>query len=423
MPRSKEFDEMYGVMQKEYGLTKSPGEFFLDLNKKETFDSFYAAMKEKYQIKQTPQDLMTLFGIEKLSNNPIPLPTKPQQNSKPILEQQNLNKPVIPTVNNAVVEKPSMFNVGNVVKDIEHPLEIENAPSLSQSKVIEKKPLERTTTQPILPIDDNFVMPQVLSGVEGEVAGIKENRGIDTPILQSNDSKWYVPVETLLQDNKKFLSTINEPLDTEYDNEKDIKNVKHIYDREQNHLKIQSNYIQSNINYLNGSIKEKYGSDDILSDLENDNKALENEINAFENLKTLQVQPKLKAVEQKIQQLNNSYKSQAIDQNKYNAEFASLKAEYDVLSSDVNKIGEKIKEKQDIFYKKYQDPQIQDLIKLKKKSYEIAKQSFETINDERFSKIKEQQEGFTEKQQQVDVKAKLEDKLNSGEITYKEYTE
>jgi N12 class adenine-specific DNA methylase len=433
MPKTKIFEE-FAKKMREDGVVLSDGIIYNNLHNTEFFNNVYEygksigitidkeTFRQKLGVGEIKDDYFTYDknGIKKTPTTPKPT--------------------LVPKVVAPTTPKPTTtlkdFTIPSVQQGIATKKELNLSPSPTKSEVVvEDRPIPKVPQLSDIKPIENFSLPTNLpTQTDYRGANFKQ------PTFDIEPAYSKLSIDDVIADNKTFsnkYSTIyEEESDAKYrldqsnssttdswylsDDRNKLIGQENKYKYEKSNIDNQYKAIDMKAKQLSSIIGDKFKTKDILADIEQENNQINSQLKQFEALKATK-DPILKDLQSKMQSLNQAYQAKQIDENSYKAEFASLSAKYEVEANEVNKKGKEINELQANFQSKFNDPDVNNYLKLLKKKYEVSVEGISLIDDPRFTLIKEKEDKYSVKQQRADEKEKLRMSLNSGEITQAEY--
>ena len=431
MPKNEIFAKFAKQLQAD-GMPLSVGVLYNNMHNQEFFDNLYGILQAD-GMQMDKQTFAKNLGLGTISSDYKTLGIDGKQNQVPIK-----TTPTTPKVTPITTQQPKPtavvpnFNIPSVIKDIKTDERIVNSPIPSATS-IETVPIKPSTLDVSKVEAKAKIQEQAFKGgyyPTGEeqpliFEGKQYNENI-APIKREALPKYdKLFIDDILGDNANFTDKYNntylEKSDIEYQEKQsgqsgynEFKYTKSNYDRQFNALKEYESK-------LNQSISNKFNTSDILTDIQKENESLNSELSKLEKLKSVN-EPLLKSIESDITLLNNRYQNGQIDENAYRAEFAALKARHETINQEINKKTSAIQEQQRQFQSKYSDKEVSDLLRVKQKQFEVAKEGANIINDPKFAKIKEGQANADKAQKIADSKKKLELQLQNKEIDFNKYS-
>ena len=233
---------------------------------------------------------------------------------------------------------------------------------------------------------------------------------ISDDVRISTDAYW--------QDVNNFLVDKDPPKD-EYTIEQHKDNPYEKYKWEKSQLENNLNQINAAIAYNERQLKIKSWDNkpqkdiDILDEMSSEYKIIEAQKTDYEQYQQVQLN-KLKELQQEAQALSTN------DPAKYEAELSRINAEAKVIQDEMNNKIEQINKSQIQFQDKYNNPIIDNILKLKQKQSELSTKAFQLIEKPEYTDIKAQQERFITEQKKSDISEQIREKYINGELTPEE---
>ena len=433
MPRNENFEKFAKNMQS-LGMPASAGILYNNMHNRSVFDKVYdIAVANGLDLDK--ETLIQKIGIGEIKDDYQIL------DSKGIKVKPTAPKPTLaPKVVAPIMPKPTTtlkdFTIPSVQQGIATKKELNLSPSPTKSEVVvEDRPIPKVPQLSDIKPIENFSLPTNLpTQTDYRGANFKQ------PTFDIEPAYSKLSIDDVIADNKtfsnKYSATYEEESDAKYkldqsnssttdswylsDDRNKLIGQENKYKYEKSNIDNQYKAIDVKAKQLSYIIGDKFKTKDILVDIEQGNNQINAQLKQFEALKATK-DPILKDLQSKMQSLNQAYQAKQIDENAYKAEFASLSAKYEVEANEVNKKGKEINELQANFQSKFNDPDVNNYLKLLKKKYEVSVEGISLIDDPRFTLIKEKEDKYSVKQQRADEKEKLRMSLNSGEITQAEY--
>ena len=424
MPRNEFFEKFAKTLQ-ENGMPLSSGIIFNNLHNQAFLDkTFETAVSLGLPIKK--EDLISRAGIGTITQDYQLLDGK----GKKINNYLSQSSKVTPQQPKPTAVVPN-FNIPSVVKDIKTDERIVNSPIPSATS-IETVPIKPSTLDVSKVEAKAKIQEQAFKGgyyptTEEQpliFEGKQYNENI-APIKREALPKYdKLFIDDILGDNANFTDKYNntylEKSDIEYQKKQSSQSGYNEFNYTKSNYDRQFNALKEYESKLTQSISNKFNTSDILTDIQKENESLNSELSKLEKLKSVN-EPLLKSIESDITLLDNRYQNGQIDENAYRAEFAALKARHETINQEINKKTSEIQEQQKQFQSKYSDKEVSDLLRVKQKQFEVAKEGANIINDPKFAKIKEGQANADEAQKIADSKKKLELQLQNKEIDLNQY--
>ena len=430
MPKNEIFAKFAKQLQAD-GMPLSVGVLYNNMHNQEFFDNLYGILQAD-GMQMDKQTFAKNLGLGTISSNYKTLGIDGKQNQVPIK-----TTPTTPKVTPITTQQPKPtavvpnFNIPSVVKDIKTDERIVNSPIPSATS-IETVPIKPSTLDVSKVEAKAKIQEQAFKGgyyPTGEeqpliFEGKQYNENI-APIKREALPKYdKLFIDDILGDNANFTDKYNntylEKSDIEYQEKQSGQSGYNEFNYTKSNYDRQFNALKEYESRLTQSISNKFNTSDILTDIQKENESLNSELSKLEKLKSVN-EPLLKSIESDITLLNNRYQNGQIDENAYRAEFAALKARHETINQEVNKKTSAIQEQQRQFQSKYSDKEVSDLLRVKQKQFEVAKEGANIINDPKFAKIKEGQANADEAQKIADSKKKLELQLQNKEIDLNQY--
>lgn len=235
---------------------------------------------------------------------------------------------------------------------------------------------------------------------------------ISDDVRISTDAYW--------QDVNNFLVDKDPPKD-EYTIEQHKDNPYEKYKWEKSQLENNLNQINAAIAYNERQLniqRESWDNKpqkdiDILDEMSSEYKIIEAQKTDYEQYQQVQLN-KLKELQQEAQALSTN------DPAKYEAELSRINAEAKVIQDEMNNKIEQINKSQIQFQDKYNNPIIDNILKLKQKQSELSTKAFQLIEKPEYTDIKAQQERFITEQKKSDISEQIREKYINGELTPEE---